>query len=96
MNEQTVESKVDRLTDVVERIGESVLTTSETVETLASHIDQMGQQVTHHHNSVITLAEAVRVLASGQQQILVRLDQLINVLEALAIESDDSEANSPE
>ncbi|MEM7770463.1 MAG: hypothetical protein AAGA75_10330 [Cyanobacteria bacterium P01_E01_bin.6] len=94
MNDQAVESKVERLTDVVERIGESVISTSETVEVLASHIDQMRQQTAHNHNSVMALAEAVRVLASGQQDILVRLDQLVCTLQVLA--TSDEGTNTPE
>jgi hypothetical protein len=83
-----VESQVDRLTDVVEKIGESVLTTSETVETLASHIDQVEQQFATSNANVATLADAVRVLAAGQQEILGRLDQMIYVLQLLAVESE--------
>ncbi len=91
MNEQTVESQVDRLTDVVEKIGASVLTASETVETLASHIDQVEQQFATSNANVATLAEAVRVLAVGQQEILGRLDQMICVLQLLAVESENED-----
>lgn len=95
MSEQTVELQVDRLTDVVEKIGESVLTTSETVETLASHLDRVEQQFATSNTQIATLVEAVRVLAAGQQELLGRLDQMIYVLQLLALESEDGDTSPP-
>ncbi|MEL6223463.1 MAG: hypothetical protein AAFR31_12585 [Cyanobacteria bacterium J06627_8] len=90
MSEPSLQSNVERLTDVVKDIGESVISTSEAVEVLSLNIDQMRQQTAQNHNSVMALAEAVRVLASGQEDILKRLDQLIQVLQLLAIEEGDA------
>jgi hypothetical protein len=93
VSEQSVAANVERLTDVVERIGESVISTSETVEILSSNLEQMRQQTAQNHNSVMALAEAVRVLASGQQEILGRLDQLVTVLQLLAVEEEQKEGS---
>lgn len=91
MSEPMVEAQVDRLTDAVEKIGESVLTTSETVEALASHMVQVEQQFATSNTQVATLAEAVRILAAGQQEILGRLDQMIHVLHLLAVEAEEED-----
>ncbi|MEB3213886.1 MAG: hypothetical protein VKL39_21240 [Leptolyngbyaceae bacterium] len=89
MSEQSTQVNVERLAEVVERIGDSMISTSETVEILMSSIDQLRQQTAQNHNSVMVLAEAVRALASGQEDVLYRLDQLIGVLHSLAVETDE-------
>jgi ABC-type transporter Mla subunit MlaD len=79
------------LTAIVQQIGEAVLATTDTVDTLAERVDSLANQVQQQGYQIFALSDAVQTLAETQVESLKRLDKLTDVLERLvmAIEQQD-------
>jgi ABC-type transporter Mla subunit MlaD len=79
------------LTPVVQQIGEAVLATTDTMDSLAQRVDMLAQQVQQQGYQLFALSDVVQTLAETQGESLKRLDKLTDVLERLvmAIEQQD-------
>ncbi|MGB3492220.1 MAG: hypothetical protein WBA57_05805 [Elainellaceae cyanobacterium] len=93
MDEQTlnstVESRLNSLTTVVEQMAELTIASSETVEQLSQQMEAMGTHVQQQQQSHAILVEAVQALTSRHDEVLGRLDQLIEALNGLVIAEVD-------
>jgi ABC-type transporter Mla subunit MlaD len=80
-----------QLETLVHQIGEAVLATTETVETLSGQVDVLTQQVQQQGYQIFALSDAIQTLAENQDAAIARLDKLTAVLETLvsAIEVTD-------
>jgi len=80
-----------QLETLVQQIGEAVLATTETVETLSGQVDVLTQQVQQQGYQIFALSDAIQTLAENQDAAIARLDKLTAVLETLvsAIEVTD-------
>lgn len=85
-----VEVKIGRLESIVEQIGEAVLATTETIESLAARVDtlsvqveEQGKQVQQQGYQILALCDAVQTLADTQEHSLQRLNQLTQNLDRL-------------
>jgi ABC-type transporter Mla subunit MlaD len=81
------------LTSIVQQIGEAVLATTDTMDTLAQRVDGLAHQVQQQGYQLFALSDVVQTLAETQGESLKRLDKLTDVLERLvmAIEQQDEE-----
>ncbi len=93
-----VEVKVSRLESIAEQIGEAVLATTETIEslaervdTLSSQVEEQGKQVQQQGYQIVALCDAVQTLADTQDDSMQKLSQLTHTLERLMsfLESSD-------
>ena len=87
----SVEARMSRLEAIVGQIGQSVLTTTETVERLANRIDALavsvqhqGQQVQQQGYQLFALSDAVQTLAERQNESLEHLGELTKTLQRIA------------
>jgi ABC-type transporter Mla subunit MlaD len=82
------------LTAIVQQIGEAVLATTDTMDTLAQRVDVLAHQVQQQGYQLFALSDVVQTLAETQGESLKRLDKLTDVLERLvmAIEQQDEES----
>ncbi|MBE9006321.1 hypothetical protein IQ259_14955 [Fortiea sp. LEGE XX443] len=85
-----VEVKVSRLESIVEQIGEAVLTTTETIESLAERLDHLSMQVEaqgkhlqQQSNQIFALCDALQNLAQSQDYTVQKLAQLTQTLDKL-------------
>lgn len=89
MDEQTlnstVESRLNGLTTVVERMAELTIASSETVEQLSQQMETVNTHIQQQQQSNVVLVEAVQALTISHNEILGRLDQLIEALNGLVI-----------
>ncbi len=96
-----VEVKINRLESIVEQIGEAVLSTTETIEslairleTLSLQVEEQGKQLQQQGYQIFALCDAVQSLAESQDDSLQRLTQLtqtLNKLMSLIQESDEQD-----
>lgn len=84
MEATEIKQQTDRLEVLVQQIGEAVLTTTETIESLAARLDGLSQQVEQQSYQIFALSEEVKGLASAQQTDLQRFVLLAESLERLA------------
>jgi ABC-type transporter Mla subunit MlaD len=82
MDEPLAESS-EPLAGLVQQIGEAVLATSETVDTLATQMNVLTNQVQQQGYQIFALSDAVQTLAETQEESIKRLDKLTTVLEQL-------------
>ncbi|MEM7556913.1 MAG: hypothetical protein AAF378_23030 [Cyanobacteria bacterium P01_A01_bin.84] len=92
------EVKVSRLESIVEQIGEAVLATTETIESLGERVDSLGNQVEEQGKQIqqqgyqiLALCDAVQTLAETQDDSLQKLTNLTQTLERLMgmLEADE-------
>ncbi|MEM7725362.1 MAG: hypothetical protein AAF208_03195 [Cyanobacteria bacterium P01_A01_bin.45] len=92
------EVKVSRLESIVEQIGEAVLATTETIESLGERVDNLGNQVEEQGKQIqqqgyqiLALCDAVQTLAETQDDSLQKLTHLTQSLDRLMgmLEGDD-------
>ncbi len=81
------------LAQIVQQIGEAILASTDTVDTLAERVDALANQVQQQGYQIFALSDAVQTLAETQVESLKRMDRLTDVLERLviAIEQQDDE-----
>lgn len=87
-----VEVKINRLESIVEQIGEAVLSTTETIEslavrleTLSSQVEEQGKQLQQQGYQIFALCDAVQTLAESQDDSLQKLTQLTQTLNRLML-----------
>ncbi|BAY15266.1 hypothetical protein NIES2109_34220 [Nostoc sp. HK-01] len=85
-----VEIKVSRLESIVEQIGEAVLTTTETIESLADRLDHLsmqveaqGKQLQQQGHQIFALCDTLQNLAQSQDYTVQKLTQLTYTLDKL-------------
>ncbi|MCM0591451.1 MAG: hypothetical protein HEQ35_21165 [Gloeotrichia echinulata IR180] len=87
-----VEVKINRLESIVEQIGEAVLSTTETIESLAVRletvslqVEEQGKQVQQQGYQIFALCDAVQSLAESQDDSLQKLSELTQSLNTLML-----------
>lgn len=78
-----MEAESSRLESVVLQIGESVLTTTETVDKLAAQVDALASQVQQQGYQIFALSDTVQTLAENHDAALTELSQISEALRRL-------------
>lgn len=81
---QGVESQPDRMESLVQQLGETVLMTTETIESLADRVDDLSNQVQQQGYQLFALSDAVQTLSANQDDTLDRLNRLTETLQRIA------------
>jgi len=81
---QGVESQPDRIESLVQQLGETVLMTTETIESLADRVDDLSNQVQQQGYQLFALSDAVQTLSANQDDTLDRLNRLTETLQRIA------------
>ncbi len=81
---QGVESQPDRMESLVQQLGETVLMTTETIESLADRVDDLSNQVQQQGYQLFALSDAVQTLSANQYDTLDRLNRLTETLQRIA------------
>ena len=79
---------LEKLTPIVQHIGEAVLATTETVEQLALKVDVLANQVQQQGYQIFALCDAIHTLGETQDSTLARFIQLTETLERIAAALD--------
>lgn len=79
-----MEEQFDRLEVVVQHLGETVLATTESIESLAERVDDLANQVQQQSYQIFALGDALQTLAENQDYTLARLTQLTETLQRVA------------
>lgn len=92
---------LNRLISIVERIGEAVITTTETVERLAERVDVLAAQVQNQGNQVqqqsyqiFALSDALQSFLDSQSDSRAQLNQLTNSLGHLVTIMEHNSTNN--
>jgi ABC-type transporter Mla subunit MlaD len=94
---------LNRLVLIVERMGEAVIATTETVERLAERVDALvtqvqnqGHQVQQQSYQIFALSDALQTFLDSQSESRAQLNQLTHTLEHLVavMESNSTNHNS--
>lgn len=80
-----MEGQSGRLEVVVQQLGETVLATTDTIESLADRVDDLANQIQQQGYQIFSLSNAVEVLASNQDDTLSRLKRLTETLQQIAV-----------
>ncbi|MGV0026739.1 hypothetical protein [Phormidesmis priestleyi] len=91
-----MESQPDRLEIVVQQLGETVLMTTEIIESLAERVDELSSQVQQHGYQLFALSDAVQTLSANQDDTLDRLSRLTETLQRIAASLSASLEGNPE
>jgi ABC-type transporter Mla subunit MlaD len=91
-----VESQPDRMEIIVQQLGETVLMTTETIESLAERVDDLSNQVQQQGYQLFALSDAVQTLSANQDDTLDRLNRLTETLQGIAASLSASLESSPE
>ena len=78
-----MEVQSSRLESVVLQIGESVLSTTETVDKLSTQVDALVSQVQQQGYQIFALSDAVQTLAENHDAALTELAQISESLRRL-------------
>lgn len=78
-----MEAESSRLESIVLQIGESVLTTTETVDKLSAQVDALASQVQQQGYQIFALSDAVQTLAENHDAALTELSQISEALKRL-------------
>lgn len=79
-----MEGQSNRLDLVVQHLGETVLATTESIESLAERVDDLANQVQQQSYQIFALGNAMQTLAENQDYTLARLAQLTETLQRMA------------
>ncbi len=82
------------LAAIVQQIGEAVLASTDTVDSLAQRVDALAHQVQQQGYQIFALSDAVQTLAESQDESLKRLDKLTHILERLVIAIEQPEEDN--
>ncbi len=87
-----MEKQTPDLDNIVGKIGEAVLATTDTVEQLAKRVDNVVHQVQQQGYQIFALSDAIQTLAENHDATLSQLAQLTESLRHLvaAIEETDN------
>ncbi|KAM3100945.1 hypothetical protein ACKFKF_10765 [Phormidesmis sp. 146-12] len=69
---------------IVQQLGETVLMTTETIESLAERVDDLSNQVEQQGYQLFALSDAVQTLSINQDDTLDRLNRLTETLQRIA------------
>ncbi|KAM3094081.1 hypothetical protein ACKFKG_17805 [Phormidesmis sp. 146-35] len=69
---------------IVQQLGETVLMTTETIESLAERVDDLSNQVEQQGYQLFALSDAVQTLSVNQDDTLDRLNRLTETLQRIA------------
>jgi uncharacterized protein YoxC len=83
------DDQLDQLQAVVQKIGESVIATTDTVERLATRMDGLAHQVQQQGYQIFALSDAIQTLAENHDGLMERLDRLTQSLQDLVSAIDD-------
>ncbi|KAM3105282.1 MULTISPECIES: hypothetical protein [unclassified Phormidesmis] len=79
-----MESQPNRMEFIVQQLGETVLMTTETIESLAERVDDLSNQVEQQGYQLFALSDAVQTLSVNQDDTLDRLNRLTETLQRIA------------
>lgn len=86
-----VETKVNRLESIVERIGEAAIAATETVERLSDRVDALAINVQQQGYQIFALSDAIQALAENQDASLKEIKQLTQTLQRLVTLLEEGE-----
>ncbi|NJL86893.1 MAG: hypothetical protein HC886_14510 [Leptolyngbyaceae cyanobacterium SM1_1_3] len=79
---------------VIQKIGETVLAGTETINRLAERVDAIAQQTQQQGYQIFALTDAIQALVENQDRSLARLDQLTETLRGLAYVLEQQQAKN--
>jgi ABC-type transporter Mla subunit MlaD len=80
---ETKQPEIHHLEAIVVQIGQAVLTTTETVDSLANQVDAIAHQVQQQGYQIFALSDAVQTLAENHDSALEHLKQVSTALNQL-------------
>jgi len=93
-------ARLQHLETLVEQMGQTLIATTETVETLAARLDtltaqlqQQGEQIQQQGYQVFALSDAVQALVDNDGRSRVQIEQLTSALQSLIALFEGSELN---
>ncbi len=96
----TSAARLQHLEALIEQMGQTLIATTETVESLALRLDtlttqleQQGQQIQQQGYQVFALSEAVQALVDNEGQSRAQVEQLTAALQSLIALFEGAEVN---
>ncbi|NJL02129.1 MAG: hypothetical protein HC838_00435 [Spirulinaceae cyanobacterium RM2_2_10] len=93
-------ARLQHLEALVEQMGQTLIATTETMESLATRVDtltaqlqQQGQQVQQQGYQIFALSDAVQALVDNEGQSRAQIEQLTAALQSLIALFEGSEVN---